>query len=139
MTLSNFKAIAKISGVELYQGLVIDGEAPPTPFALIYTARAEAHPQSGYSYIVPPEVFLNKTVPVWRLTVEDRRRSPAWAATGILSRTQMRFCWTIESEVVSATNVDRLASICDQAVNSCDPAGEIGHLVSRFLGGSLLE
>ena len=75
MTLSNFQAVVKASGVESYQGLV-ENDPPPTPFAFIYAPRAERHAQSNYSYIVPPEVFLNKSVPFWRLTVREWQRKP---------------------------------------------------------------
>ena len=79
MTLSNFKALMRVAGVEHYQGLVLDGAPPPVPFAFIYAPRAEprALRRGGeHSYIVPSEVFLDKAVPIWRLTITDWHRKP---------------------------------------------------------------
>lgn len=84
MTLSDFQAIIKISGVEFYQGLVVDNAPPPTPFAFIYAARAEPRALSGYSYIAPPDVLLNKTVLVWRLTLQDWHKKPDLPAYWLL-------------------------------------------------------
>ena len=78
MRLSDFQKIIKVSGVELYQGLVVDSAPPPTPFAFIFSPRAEPRAQSGFSYIAPPDVLLNKTVPIWRLTVEDWHKKPGF-------------------------------------------------------------
>jgi hypothetical protein len=80
MTLSEFQAVIKSSGVELYQGLVVGNAPPPTPFAFIYAPRAEPQAQGGYSYIAPPDVLLNKAVPIWRLTVQDWHKKPEFGA-----------------------------------------------------------
>jgi hypothetical protein len=84
MTLSNFKALMEVAGVERYQGLVLDGAPPPVPFAFIYAPRAEPQAlrksEGAHSYIVPPEVFLDKAVPIWRLTITDWHRKPGMAS-----------------------------------------------------------
>ena len=85
MTLGNFKKVVKTSGIEFYQGLVVDNEPPPTPFAFIYAARAEPNAQNVVSYIVPSDVFLNKAVPIWRLTVREWHKRPNFGSYWFLA------------------------------------------------------
>jgi hypothetical protein len=84
MTLSDFQAIVKTSGVEFYQGLVVENTPPAVPFAFVYAPRAERRTQGDYKqsyiYIAPPDVLLNKAVPMWRLTVQDWHKKPEFRA-----------------------------------------------------------
>lgn len=68
--LSDFVAIVRLSGVEIYQGLVTP-IAPPTPFGFITAPRLEKGALSTLQYIVPPEVVLRRDVPGWRLSLSE--------------------------------------------------------------------
>ena len=71
--LTTFRNIVKQSGVEHYQGLVTPNP-PSAPFGFVFAARAKY--QSGYSYIVPPEVIERKNVRVWRIDLDHWHLKP---------------------------------------------------------------
>jgi hypothetical protein len=70
---SEFRAIVNASLIETYQGLLTPA-SPPLPFGFIAAPRLD-DANSEYKFIVPPVVLERRDVGVWRLTVEEWRRT----------------------------------------------------------------